>query len=100
MNSETALPQRLEAAFALAEASLEEAFGDQRVSWMDRLEAERDELVRLLQELFARGEAEPGLHLTISLQELWFEAAYTAEGLDWLRRFLALPAAQARTSLR
>lgn len=100
MNSETALPQRLEAAFALAEASLEEAFGDQRVSWMDRLEAEHDELVRLLQELFARGEAEPGLHLTISLQELWFEAAYTAEGLDWLRRFLALPAAQARTSLR
>lgn len=100
MNSEMAFQQRLEAAFALAEASLEEAFGEQRASWMERLEAEHDEMARLVQELLERGDAEPGLRLTILLQELWFEAGHTAEGLDWLRCFLALPAAQARTPLR
>lgn len=96
MESEIAFQQRLEAACALAEASLKEAFGERRTGWMDQLEAEHDHLVGLLQELLERGAAEWGLRLTILLQELWFEPQHTAEGLDWLRRFLALPAAQAR----
>jgi hypothetical protein len=100
MESETALQQQLEAACELAEASLEGAFGEQRPNWINRLEAEHDHLVGLLQELWERGEAASGLRLTSSLQELWFEPRYTAEGLDWLKRFLALPAAQARTALR
>ena len=100
MESETAFQQRLETAYALAETSLEEAFGEQRTEWINRLEAKHDELVGLLQELLERGDAEAGLHLTTLLQELWFEPQHTAEGLDWLRRFLVLPAAQARTALR
>jgi tetratricopeptide (TPR) repeat protein len=100
MESETAFQQRLETACALAETSLEEAFGEQRTEWINRLEAKHDELVGLLQELLERGDAEAGLHLTTLLQELWFEPQHTAEGLDWLRRFLVLPAAQARTALR
>jgi hypothetical protein len=100
MESETAFQQRLETACALAETSLEEAFGEQRTEWINRLEAKHDELVGLLQELLERGDAEAGLHLTTLLQELWFEPQHTAEGLDWLRRFLVLPATQARTALR
>ena len=100
METELSFQQRLEAACALAESSLEEAFGEQRATWINRLEAEHEELVSLLRELWGQGEAESGLRLTISLQELWFEDRHTAEGLDWLRRFLALPAAQSRTVSR
>jgi tetratricopeptide (TPR) repeat protein len=100
MEPEIPFQQRLEAAHALAESSLEAAFGERRATWMNRLEAEHEELVSLLGELWERGEAELGLRLTISLQELWFEDRYTPEGLDWLRRFLALPAAQAQTVSR
>ncbi|HLO31377.1 MAG TPA: tetratricopeptide repeat protein [Anaerolineales bacterium] len=100
MKSETDVQQRLEAACALAEASLEGAFGERRTNWMNRLEAEHDNFASLLQDLLEQGAAEPGLRLTSLLQELWFEAKYTAEGFDWLKRFLGLPAAQARTGLR
>ncbi|HET8670162.1 MAG TPA: hypothetical protein VFM05_05890, partial [Candidatus Saccharimonadales bacterium] len=75
-------------------------FGEQRAKWMKRLEAEHDELINLLENLLDRNAAESGLRLTSLLQELWFEPQHTAEGLDWLKRFLALPAAQARTSSR
>jgi tetratricopeptide (TPR) repeat protein len=47
-----------------------------------------------------RQDPESGLHLISLLQELWFEPQYTAECLDWLQGFLALPAAQARTAIR
>jgi len=100
MEPEIAFQQRLESACALAEAALENAFGEQRTGWMKRLEAEHDNLTGLLQELLERKDAESGLRLTSLLQELWFEARHTAEGLYWLKRFLALPAAQARTALR
>lgn len=100
MESEITFRQRLEAACTLADTALKEAFGDQRARWITRLETEHDDLVALLQALLERGEAESGLHLTSLLQELWFEAPQTAEGLNWLKRFLALPAAQARTALR
>lgn len=100
MATESTLQQRLETACAMAETSLKEAFGEQRITWITRLEAEHHNLVQLLQELLERGAAESGLRLTSLLQELWFEPQHTAEGLDWLRCFLALPAAQTRTTLR
>lgn len=84
----------------LAETSLEEAFGKRRAEWINRLEIEHDHLSSLLQELLARKNTEAGLCLTCLLEELWFEARYTAEGLDWLRRFLALPTAATHTALR
>ena len=92
--------QRLEASYALAGTSLEEAFGERRAESMNRLEAEHDNLSSLLQELLARKDTEAGLRLTCLLEELWFEAQYTAEGLDWLRCFLALPTAATQTALR
>jgi tetratricopeptide (TPR) repeat protein len=100
MESEITFQQRLEAALVLAETSLKEAFGEQRLKWMKRLEAEHDELINLLEDLLERNAAESGLRLTSLLQEFWFEPRHTAEGLDWLKRFLALPAAQARTASR
>jgi tetratricopeptide (TPR) repeat protein len=100
MEFETTLQQRFEAACGLAEASLKGAFGEQRTSWMERLDAEHDELINLLADLLERNAAESGLRLTSLLQELWFEPRHTAEGFDWLQRFLALPAAQARTASR
>ncbi len=100
MESETALRQRLASACALAEASREAAFGERRAEWMNRLKTEHDTLTGLLRELLERKDSESGLRLTSLLEELWFEAQYTAEGLYWLKRFLALPAAQAQTALR
>jgi tetratricopeptide (TPR) repeat protein len=92
--------QRLEAAYALAEISREEAFGKRHAECINRLESEHDNLSCLLQALLERKDTESGLHLTCLLEELWFEAQYTAEGLYWLRCFLALPATATQTALR
>lgn len=100
MESRTAFQQRLTVACELAQASMQAAFGEQRATWMSRLEAEHDQLTGLLQELWEQKDAESGLRLAIMLQELWFETEHSAEGLYWLKRFLELPAAQARTATR
>jgi tetratricopeptide (TPR) repeat protein len=67
---------------------------------MNRLDAEHDNLNSLLQELLAQKDTDAGLRLTCLLEELWFEAKYTEEGLDWLRCFLALPTAATQPALR
>jgi tetratricopeptide (TPR) repeat protein len=84
----------------LAEQALQEAFGLQRVAWMQRLEDEHINLCAALSWLVAQGDAESGLHLAFLLQELWFEEAHTSEGRSWFAALLALPQAAARTAQR
>jgi tetratricopeptide (TPR) repeat protein len=85
---------------ALAEQVLQEAFGPQRVVWMERLEREHASLHALLTWLVAHHDAERGLQLAYLLQELWFEETHTSEGRAWFATLLALPQAAARTILR
>jgi tetratricopeptide (TPR) repeat protein len=76
---------------ALAEQSLEEAFGPQRATWMKRLEDEHINLRGSLGWLVAQGDSEQGLRLAYLLQELWFEDAHMGEGRKWFAALLALP---------
>lgn len=85
---------------ALAEQVLQEAFGPQRLVWMERLEREHANLHALLSWLVAHNDAERGLQLAYLLQELWFEETHTSEGRAWFGTLLALPQAATRTILR
>jgi non-specific serine/threonine protein kinase len=84
----------------LAERSLEEAFGPERAMWLNRLEQEHINLQSVFTWLVERGEAERGLRLAYSLQELWFEDHHTSEARTLFTALLALPAASARTRTR
>ena len=74
---------------SLAERMLEEAFGDLRTVWMQRLEEEHANLHAVLDELVKRGDTERGLQLAYLWQELWFEESHTSEGREWFARLLA-----------
>jgi DNA-binding CsgD family transcriptional regulator len=72
-------------------------------AWLDRMEAEHDNLRQALRWWEARGRAgepEPGLRLAGALWPFWFERGHWREGRDWLDRLLtagahAPPAARA-----
>jgi tetratricopeptide (TPR) repeat protein len=107
-NAETIDQQEEEAVYhrllafytTLAEQMLDQAFGPQRSTWMQRLEQEHANIGAILNWVVAQGHAEHGLQLAYLLQELWFEEDYTSEGRSWFTSLLALPQAAARTSLR
>lgn len=78
---------------ALAEQMLDEAFGERRAEWLQRMEAELPQIRYVLDWLQAQEQVESGLQLAFLLQEIWFEtAAYAEEGLSYLQDFLAMSA--------
>jgi tetratricopeptide (TPR) repeat protein len=98
---EEAVYERLVAFYtALAMRSLDEAFGPERSTWMQRLELEHPNLRAVLEWLAAQEDARRGLDLTFALGEMWFEEAYTSEGRLWFDRFLALPGLPEAAKLR
>jgi tetratricopeptide (TPR) repeat protein len=77
---------------ALAEQMLDEAFGERRVEWMQRMEAELPQIRRVLDWLQVQEKGEQGLQLAYLLQEVWFEEVHMVEGLAYLQSFLAMSA--------
>ena len=69
-------------------------------TWLDRLEAEHDNLRAALEWLTARRQAEPGLRLAVSLWRFWDMRSYFREGRERLEQLLALPESRAATALR
>ena len=84
----------------LVEQAQSELFGPKRAAWLERLEQEHDSLRATLGQLLDSGEAEQGLRLAAGLREFWLGTGRIDEGGDWLRAFLTLSQAEARTAIR
>jgi non-specific serine/threonine protein kinase len=76
---------------ALAERAEPEMLGERQVVWLDRLEAEHDNLRAVLAWALEREETETGLRLAGALLRLWRWHGHLGEGRGWLERLLATP---------
>jgi predicted ATPase/DNA-binding SARP family transcriptional activator len=85
---------------ALAERAEPELGGPEARTWLDRLEAEHENLRAALAWSGAQGHIEAGLRLVGALAEFWFVRGYLREGRQHLAGLLALPGAEARTAAR
>jgi tetratricopeptide (TPR) repeat protein len=73
----------------LAEQAEPALLGPQQRTWLDRLEADHDNLSAALRWCAERGLAELGLRLAGSLWRFWELHGYYAQGRDWLDTMLA-----------
>jgi predicted ATPase/DNA-binding SARP family transcriptional activator len=64
--------------------------GPQRVPWLDRLEAEHDNL-RVALSWSEQHDSERALRIAGALIDFWADRSYIREGLAWLERSLAQP---------
>jgi predicted ATPase/DNA-binding NarL/FixJ family response regulator len=74
---------------ALAEQAEPELVGANQAVWLDRLEAEHDNLRAALARVLARGDGAGALRLAGALGRFWRTRGYLAEGSVWLERALA-----------
>jgi predicted ATPase/class 3 adenylate cyclase/DNA-binding CsgD family transcriptional regulator len=73
---------------ALAEAAEAELTRAAQEAWLDRLEAEHDNLRAALRWSLNRGEAETALRLAGALGRFWFLRGHFSEGRRWLEEVL------------
>jgi predicted ATPase/DNA-binding SARP family transcriptional activator len=72
----------------LAEQAFKEIYGPDAALWLDRLEAERDNLYAALDWTLRHPETATGLQLAGALSRFWYVRGYAEEGLRWLERAL------------
>src|SRR5262249_57100506 len=85
---------------ALAERAEPELTGDRQREWLDRLEAEIDNLRAALAWSLESGPAEAGLRLVGALGWLWNVRDYWSESRRWLGQALSAPEPETRTAAR
>jgi predicted ATPase/DNA-binding CsgD family transcriptional regulator len=76
---------------ALAEAATQQLIGPDQAAWMDRLDAELDNLRGAIAFSLTRSDPEPGLRLTASLRVFWLARGHGPEATDAMRALLELP---------
>ncbi|HEV2073123.1 MAG TPA: tetratricopeptide repeat protein, partial [Thermomicrobiales bacterium] len=73
----------------LAEEAEQELIRGEQAKWLDRLEAEQDNMREALEWSLTCGEAETGLRLAAALWRYWSARGDLREGYSWLERALA-----------
>ncbi len=73
---------------ALAERAAPELVGERQAAWLDRLEAEHDNLRAALAWSIEKRDAEAGLRLAGAIWRFWLVRGYLAEGRRWLETLL------------
>ncbi len=84
----------------LAEEAEPELRGPHQVSWLERLDAEHDNLRAALESATERGEAETGLRIGAALWRFWQVRGLLGEGRERLERLLALEAPDTPAAVR
>jgi len=79
---------------ALAEAARPHLQDSQQQVWLERLEADHDNLRAALAWSRSGGDAGLGLQLAEALWEFWLVRGHLSEGRAWIASLLALPAAR------
>jgi non-specific serine/threonine protein kinase len=87
--AEAVRDQHLAHFLALAEEAALHLAGADQVAWLDRLEAEHDNLRLALNWVRERGAAEAGLRLAAAIMRFWWTRGYLGEGRRWLEGVLA-----------
>jgi predicted ATPase/DNA-binding CsgD family transcriptional regulator len=82
---------------ALAEAAAPQLRAADQTEWLDRLDAELDNLRAAIAVSLTQPDPEPGLRLAASLRVYWRVRGHAAEGADVLRALLDAPAARRAT---
>jgi len=72
----------------------------QHLTWLERLEAEHDNIRASLRWLIAQGDAANALRLSAAVVTLWFMRGYVSEARTWFEKVLALPGASEPTPAR
>jgi len=85
---------------ALAEQAEPGLIGPQQATWLDRLEADHDNLRAALSWLAERGPVDHGLRLGAALKRFWRARGHIMEGSERMAALLSLPDAQGRTTSR
>jgi predicted ATPase/class 3 adenylate cyclase len=75
---------------ARAEAAEQGLKGPDQQLWLDRLEAEHDNLRAAMNRTLERADSAVALRLALRLWEFWWIRGYPREGRDWLERTVAL----------
>jgi predicted ATPase/DNA-binding SARP family transcriptional activator/Tfp pilus assembly protein PilF len=75
----------------LAEAAEPELIGENQPAWLERLEAEHDNMRAALDWFADRGAVELALRLAGSLSQLWYLNGHLQSGRRWLETLLAGP---------
>jgi predicted ATPase/class 3 adenylate cyclase len=96
--------QRVEDAFeafltGLSEAAEAGLSGSRQSEWLERLEAEHDNLRAALGRVIERGDGRAGLQLASRLWRFWMLRGYLGEGRSWLERALMLDASSEREAV-
>lgn len=73
----------------VAETAEPELRGPRQLVWLERLEAEHDNLRAALDASLGEPSAESGLRLAAALHHFWAMRGYLSEGRDWLEGLLA-----------
>ena len=82
-NADSVRRRHSEYFLALAEAAEPELWGPEDNAWLERLEAEHDNLRAALSWTLGRREAEPALRLAGALWRFWITRGYYEEGRRW-----------------
>ena len=85
---------------ALAEAAAPQLVAYDQAEWLNRLDRELDNLRAAMAFSLKQTDPTPGIRLITALRMFWKARGHAAEGVDALRVFLDVPAAQGPTLLR
>ncbi len=101
-SGEEAVTRRAHAAYCLvlAEEGAAEASSEKQKEWIDRFDAEHDNLRAALEWLTQTGNVDWGLRLGVALFRFWETREYLAEGRERLGKLLKLEAPNVSNSLR
>jgi predicted ATPase/class 3 adenylate cyclase len=75
----------------LAETAEPHLIRPEQIIWLDRLEADHDNLRQSLEWALGKESAEPALRLSAALGQFWDIQCYWLEGAQWLERALQKP---------